>query len=89
MSPIPHIGDYREKKKESHIGLYILSVVLGISIFLFLLLTTKVIGFLFRLAMKHGFYFIVGFLVLLILIKKIKKSRRKKEFERRNEYRYR
>ena len=86
--PIPHIGDYREKKKRSFVSWYLLAGIVGVVIFFFFLISTKIIIFLLGFAIKHYIYFGIGVLVLLILIKKIKKSKRKKEFkEYENRYR--
>ncbi len=80
MSPIPHFDDYKEKK-ESFASWYLLAVIVGVVIFSFLLISTKVIVFIMGFAIKHYIYFGIGVLVLLILIKKIKKRKRKKRFK--------
>ena len=85
--PFPHIGEIKYKK-ESYSSWYFLAVIIGVGIFIFFLIFTKALIFIVKLAMKHGIYFIVGVLILLILIKKLKKHKRMKEFKR-NEYRYR
>ena len=86
--PIPHIDDYREKKEKSYSSWYLLAGIVGVALFLFFLVSTKIIIFIVELAIAHWFYFSVGVLVLLILIKKIKKHKRMKEIKREDEYRY-
>jgi len=79
--PIPHVDDYREKKK-SYISWYLLACIIGVALFFFFLVSTKIIIFIVGVAIEHWIYFAIGVLVLLILIKKLKKSRRKREFKR-------
>lgn len=86
--PIPHIGDYKEKKKKNYSSWYLLSFIIGIALFFILLFSTKLIVFIVGLAIKYWIYASIGVLVLLILIKKIKKRKRKKEFKN-YEYPYR
>ena len=86
--PIPHIDDYKEKKEKSHASWYILAIVIGITIFYFLLGSTKLIILIVGFAIGNWIYFGIGVLILLILIKKLKKRKRKKEF-REYEDRYR
>ena len=86
MSPMPHIGDYVEKKKKSFLGWYLLSAIVGVALFFFFLLSTKGIILVVKFAIEHWVYFGIGVLVFLILIKKIKKRRRKKL---QDEYSYR
>ncbi len=84
MSPIPHIDDYKEKK-ESFASWYLLAGILGVAIFVVLLISSKVVVFTVKLivkfALEHGVYFGIGILLLLIFIKKLKKSRRLREIK--------
>ncbi len=85
--PIPHPDDYREKK-ESYLSWYLLAAMLGVSLFIFLLISTKTLIFVIKLAIEHWIWFSVGTLILLILIKKSKKRKAKKEVEKyENQYR--
>ena len=76
---MPHIDDYREKKK-SYSSWYLLASIVGVALFFFFLVSTKIIVFVVGIAIEHWIYFAIGVLVLLILIKKVKKSGRKREF---------
>ena len=77
------IGEYnREKKKESYLNWYLLAGIFGVALFLFFLLSFKVIVVIVKFAIKRWIYFGIGVLVLLILIKRIKKNKRKKEIMR-------
>ncbi len=82
MSPIPHIDDYKEKKEKSYSSWYLLAGILGVALFFFFLISFKVIVLVVKLAIKHWIYFAVGVLILLILIKKLRKSKRKEELKR-------
>lgn len=79
--PIPHIDDYKEKKKKSYASWYILAIIIGIAFFYFLLGSTKLFILIVGFAIKYWIWFGIGVLVLLILIKKIKKRKRKKGFK--------
>lgn len=87
MSPIPHIGDYREKKKKSYSEWYLLAGMVGVAIFLFFLLAFKVAVLVVKFAIDNLIYFGIGVLVLIYLIKKIKKRKRKKEIKYEDSYR--
>ncbi len=82
MSPIPHIGEYKEKKNKSYFSWYLLAGIIGVAIFFFFLISFKVIVVVVGFAIKHWIYFAIGVLVLLILIRKLRKSKRKKGFKR-------
>ncbi len=84
--PIPHIGEYREKK-ESHANWYILAGMVGVALFFFFLISFKVIVLVVKFAINNWIYFAIGVLILLFLIRKIKKSKRKKEIRYENRYR--
>ncbi len=79
--PIPHIGDYKEKKKKSYSSWYLLAGIVGVALFFFFLVSTKIIIFLVGFAIKHWIYFVVGVLIFLLLIKKLRKHKRKREFK--------
>lgn len=78
---MPHIDDYREKKK-SYLNWYLLACIVGVALFFFFLVSTKIIIFIVGVAIEHWIYFVIGVLVLLILIKKLRKRKRKEEFKR-------
>ncbi len=86
--PIPHIGDYKEKKKKSHMGLYLLCGIAAVIVFYSILFSTKALIFVVGFLIKNWIYGTIGVLVLLILIRKIKKMKRKREFKK-NEHRNR
>ena len=79
--PIPHIGDYKEKKKKSYSSWYLLAGIVGVALFFFFLVSTKIIIFIVGFAIKHWIYFVVGVLIFLLLIKKLRKHKRKREFK--------
>lgn len=85
--PMPHIGEYREKKKKSYFSWYLLAGIVGVALFFFFLISFKVIVLVVKFAIKRWIYFAVGVLILLILIKRIKKSKRKKEIRDEDSYR--
>ncbi len=85
--PYQHIGEYREKKKKSYFSWYLLAGIVGVALFFFFLISFKVIVLVVKFAIKRWIYFAVGVLILLILIKRIKKSRRKKEIRDEDSYR--
>ncbi len=85
--PIPHIGEYREKKKKSYSEWYLLAGIVGVAIFLFFLLAFKVVVLVVKFAIDNLIYFGIGVLVLLYLIKKIRKRKRKKEIRYEDSYR--
>ena len=88
MSPMPHIGEYVEKKKKSNVSWYLLSIVIGVGIFAVLLFFTKSIILIVKFAINHYIYCGIGVLILWFLISRIKKRRRKKR-EREYADRYR
>ncbi len=83
---MPHIGDHREKK-ENNSRWYLLAVFVGISVFVIFLGLAKILVFLIKFVVEHWIIAGVITLVLLFLIKKYKKSKRKKE-AKKYEYRY-
>ncbi len=89
MSSISH-PDYREKKEDNS-RWYFYAFLSGIGIFLIFLIVTKglifVVTFVVKVAKDYTFYFGVGALILLILIRKLRKNKRKKEV-RKYEYSY-
>ena len=84
--PIPHIGEYKEKK-ESHANWYLLAGIVGVALFFFFLLFFKVVVLVVKFAIDNLIYFGIGVLILLFLIKKVKKNKRKKEMRYEDRYR--
>ena len=80
--PIPHIGEYKEKKERSYSSWYLLAGIVGVALFFFILISTKIITLIVKFAIEYWIYFGIGVLILLILIKKLRKNKKKKELER-------
>jgi len=78
--PMPHIGDYVEKKVD-HSNYYFMAMLVGVGLFLAILGITKGLTFLIssiiKLARGRIFYFIIGVLILLILVRKFTKKKKK------------
>ena len=74
--PYQHIGEYREKKKESFANWYLLASIVGVAIFFFFLFSFKVIVLVVKFVIAHWVYSTIGVLILLILIKKIRGKRK-------------
>lgn len=86
--PIAHIGDYVEKKNRNYSSWYMLAGLSGVALFFFFLISFKVIVLVAGFVIEYWIYFAIGVLILLILIKKLRKSKRKKGFkEYENRYR--
>ena len=79
--PMPHIDDYREKREKSYSSWYLLAGIFGVALFFFFLISTKIIIFMIGFAIEHWIYFGIGVLIFLILIKKLRKNKRKREFK--------
>ncbi len=86
--PMPHIGEYREKKQDNA-QWYLLAILIGLAIFFIGLISTKTLIFLttFIIKIAKENTIIFGVVILILLFFKIKSRSRKKRLEaRRNEY---